>query len=133
MTIATDLAAITQLIGNSTDERDMQILTYVHSVLTALAAVDTAELTTVDNTVPRFDGTAGALQTSGVTIDNSDNVTGVADLTATGTVDAAAMTADTFTPTTVADITGLTTDAALIQLLTALAAVGLITDNHVES
>ncbi|RWO45984.1 MAG: hypothetical protein EOS11_10345 [Mesorhizobium sp.] len=31
--------------------------------------------TTVDNTVPRFDGTKGATQTSGVTIDDSDKVT----------------------------------------------------------
>ncbi|WP_287299530.1 hypothetical protein, partial [Mesorhizobium sp.] len=31
--------------------------------------------TTVDNTVPRFDGTKGATQTSGVTIDDSDKAT----------------------------------------------------------
>lgn len=31
--------------------------------------------TTVDDTVPRFDGTKGATQTSGVTIDDSDKVT----------------------------------------------------------
>ncbi|MCF6112382.1 hypothetical protein [Mesorhizobium muleiense] len=31
--------------------------------------------TTVDNTVPRFDGTKGATQTSGATIDDSDKVT----------------------------------------------------------
>lgn len=31
---------------------------------------------TTDNTVPRFDGTAGAMQTSGVTISDLDNITG---------------------------------------------------------
>jgi hypothetical protein len=32
-------------------------------------------VSTTDNTVPRFDGTAGALQTSGVVIDDSNNIT----------------------------------------------------------
>lgn len=39
---------------------------------------------TTDNTVPRHDGTAGLLQTSGVTIDDSNNVTGVVALTLSG-------------------------------------------------
>lgn len=40
---------------------------------------------TTDNAVPRADGTGGStLQASGVTIDDSDNVTGVAQFTATG-------------------------------------------------
>lgn len=41
---------------------------------------------TTDNTVPRHDGTAGLLQTSGVTIDDSNNVTGVAGLTLSGNI-----------------------------------------------
>jgi len=36
-----------------------------------------AGLVTVDNTVPRFNGTAGAFQTSGVTIDDSNNISAV--------------------------------------------------------
>ncbi|MDO9381823.1 MAG: ubiquitin-activating E1 FCCH domain-containing protein [Hyphomicrobiaceae bacterium] len=36
--------------------------------------------TTVDNTLPRYDGTAGALQTSGVVVDDSNNVSGVISL-----------------------------------------------------
>ena len=36
---------------------------------------------TTDNAVARFDGTAGALQDSGVTIDDSDNMSGLADVT----------------------------------------------------
>lgn len=39
---------------------------------------------TTDNTVPRHDGTTGLQQTSGVVIDDSNNVTGVAALTVTG-------------------------------------------------
>lgn len=42
--------------------------------------------TTTDNTVPRFDGTSAAIQTSGVTIDDSNNVTGVGSLAASGLV-----------------------------------------------
>ncbi len=42
-------------------------------------------ITSVDNTLPRFNGTSGQIQESGITIDDSDNVTGVKNLTATGT------------------------------------------------
>lgn len=38
-------------------------------------------LVTVDHTVPRFDGTAGKLQTSGVVIDDSNNISGIATAT----------------------------------------------------
>lgn len=38
-----------------------------------------------DNTLPRFNGTSGAFQTSGVTVDDSNNVSGIANLTTTGT------------------------------------------------
>lgn len=43
---------------------------------------------TTDNTVPRHDGTAGLLQASGVAIDDSNNVTGVAGLTLSGVLSA---------------------------------------------
>lgn len=39
-----------------------------------------AALTTVDNTIPRFNGTGGTLQTSGVTIDDSNNINTVGTL-----------------------------------------------------
>lgn len=35
---------------------------------------------TTDNTLPRFDGTAGALQTSGIVVDDSNNTSGVGTL-----------------------------------------------------
>ena len=38
-----------------------------------------------DNTLPRFDGTAGAIQTSGVVVDDSNNVSGVLNVTQTST------------------------------------------------
>lgn len=42
-----------------------------------------------DNAIPRYDGTTGKLiQDSGVTIDDSQNIDGVGDLTASGTLDA---------------------------------------------
>ncbi len=36
--------------------------------------------TTVDNTLPRYDGTTGAIQTSGVIVDDSNNVSGMGTL-----------------------------------------------------
>lgn len=38
--------------------------------------------TTVDNTIPRFDGTAGAMQTSGVTIGDTGNIVTTGTITA---------------------------------------------------
>jgi len=46
----------------------------------------TLPTSTTDNTLPRFDSTAGSMQTSGITVDDSDNVTGVVALTTTGAV-----------------------------------------------
>jgi hypothetical protein len=49
----------------------------------------------VDNTVPRYDSTTGKLlQTSGVAIDDSNNVSGVANLTLTGTADGRDLSVD---------------------------------------
>lgn len=45
-----------------------------------------SSLVTVDNTVPRFDGIAGKLQTSGVVINDSNNISGV------GTISSGAIT-----------------------------------------
>lgn len=50
-------------------------------------------IVSVDNTVPRFDGIDGQVQTSGVTVDDSDNVSGVAGLTMTGDLDQTGTTA----------------------------------------
>lgn len=46
----------------------------------------TQPVSTTDNTLPRFDGTAGKLQTSGITVDDSGNVSGVGTLNAAGVV-----------------------------------------------
>lgn len=47
----------------------------------------TMPASSVDNTLPRFDSTTGkALQTSGIVVDDSDNMTGVVAITATGVV-----------------------------------------------
>lgn len=42
------------------------------------------KIVSVDNVVPRFDGIAGDIQTSGITVDDLNNVTGVNDLTVSG-------------------------------------------------
>lgn len=49
-----------------------------------------------DNAIPRFDGTGGiTLQDSNVVIDNSDAITGITDLTATGNISCDILTANT--------------------------------------
>lgn len=56
--------------------------TYRFTVSQALAVAGLGPaITTVDNTIPRFDGVAGKLQTSSVVIDDSNNVSGVLSLT----------------------------------------------------
>ncbi len=42
---------------------------------------------TTDNRLVRFDGTNGAIQSTGITADDSDNLSGIGDITLTGTVD----------------------------------------------
>jgi hypothetical protein len=63
------------------------------------ALVKPSELpsSSTDNTLPRFDGTTGALQTSGVTVDDSNNVSGIGTLTVDGATQInAALTAVSF-------------------------------------
>lgn len=49
--------------------------------------------TTTDNTLPRYDSTAGLLQGSGVVVDDSNNVSGVASLASTGLIKSSSATA----------------------------------------
>lgn len=45
---------------------------------------DSGVLVSVDNTLPRFDGTTGSLQTSSIVVDDSDNVSAIGTLGVTG-------------------------------------------------
>lgn len=56
---------------------------YVYDTVTASIAAIAAKIPspTVDNTLPRFNGTAGAMQTSNIGVDDSDNVSKVGDIT----------------------------------------------------
>lgn len=47
----------------------------------ARSKIDGLPVASTDNAVARFDGTSGALQSSGVTVDDSDNMSGLADVT----------------------------------------------------
>ena len=54
--------------------------TIVNADVNAAAAIDRSKISglptsSTDNTIPRFDGTGGALQTSGIVVDDNDNVT----------------------------------------------------------
>jgi hypothetical protein len=59
--------------------------TNVQSALAELDSEKIAKVSSTDNTLPRFDGTGGDVQTSGVVVDDSNNVSGVNNLTANGT------------------------------------------------
>lgn len=72
-------AAVTwgTITGTLSDQTDLQ---------TALDAKVSAASNLTDNTIVRGDGGAKGVQTSGIGIDDSDNITGVAALTTTGNV-----------------------------------------------
>ena len=55
-----------------------------YATTSAVAAGYVPRITSVDNRLTRFDGTTGAVQSSGITVDDSDNVTGVGTITAVG-------------------------------------------------
>lgn len=61
-------------------------------------------ITSTDNAIPTFDGTSGSLQNTGVSIDDSDNMSGIGNLTVTSNVGAA----------TVATTGNITTDMNVI-------------------
>jgi len=85
---------------------------------------------TVDNTIPRFNGTTGqSIQTSSVVIDDTNNMSGVANITLTGTVDGRDVAADGITlDTHVADSTIHFTVASIDHGLIA----GLVDDDHTQ-
>lgn len=61
------------------------------------------KITSTDNAVTRYDGVGGDVQDSGVLIDDSNNITGVNDLTINGTLSAATLNTISSTVTEVAD------------------------------
>jgi len=64
-----DVAVGDRVLTVTTDDGETVIVG-----LASAAAPRSTPATSTDNTVPRFDGTGGALQNSGVTIDDSNNV-----------------------------------------------------------
>lgn len=89
--VSADLSSFDEEIPDPSLFSAGQVLALTATGLTWLtpnsAAYLTLPLTSTDNAVPRFDGTGGdAFQDSGVIVDDSDNVSGVANLTITGNV-----------------------------------------------
>jgi hypothetical protein len=76
------ILGVTTLSGSNTGDEDLSS----YATTSAVAAGYVPRITSVDNRLTRFDGTTGAVQSSGITIDDSDNVSGVANLTASGNV-----------------------------------------------
>jgi len=62
-----------------------------YATTSAVASGFVPRITSVDNRLTRFDGTTGAVQSSGITVDDSNNVTGVVGLTASGTANVNAL------------------------------------------
>jgi hypothetical protein len=79
--------APTQTAGNdSTRIATTAFVAASFATTSAVAAGYVPRITSVDNRLTRFDGTTGAVQSSGITVDDSNNVTGVVGLTASSFV-----------------------------------------------
>lgn len=74
----TDIGGV-DLAENSMRPRDVN-----NAIRTMMAQIRTNAPSgaTTDNTLPRFNGTAGALQTSGVVVDDSNNISGLGSIKA---------------------------------------------------
>jgi len=77
----------------TTSQTTNKIITLPDTVGTVTVATEA----TTDNAIPKYNGTTGAVQDSGVIIDDSDNVTGINDMTVGGdlTVSGTTTTIDT--------------------------------------
>lgn len=71
--------------GSNTETRPKNILVkwIILAIPGAALAFGVSSASTTDNALARFDGTGGTIQNSGVIVDDSNNVTGIAGLTAT--------------------------------------------------
>ena len=76
----TPVSADILLIQDSEASSQHKLVTFAN----ARKAILPGATTTTDNAVARFNGTAGDLQNSGVIIDDSNNITGVVSITASG-------------------------------------------------
>jgi hypothetical protein len=70
------ILGVSTLSGSNTGDQNLSS----YATTSAVAAGYVPRITSVDNRLTRFDGTTGAVQSSGITVDDSDNVTGVNDL-----------------------------------------------------
>lgn len=117
LTPGTDVQAYSAALGSITDiadsASDNDIMYFSSNILarapmssyirsTVLPAANAAALATAisaasvtsatDNIVPRWDGSGGALQNSGISIDDSDNISGITNITASGTINGVSST-----------------------------------------
>lgn len=74
------LSGSTTFVLPTGDGTAAQVLTTDGSKNLGWSSVVVSPGTSVDNTVTRFDGTSGAIQGSGIVIDDSNNITGIASL-----------------------------------------------------
>jgi hypothetical protein len=70
------ILAVSTLSGSNTGDQNLA----PYATTSAVAAGYVPRITSVDNRLTRFDGTTGAVQIAGITVDDSNNVTGVASL-----------------------------------------------------
>lgn len=84
--IATNAAVdATKIADGSVSNTEFQYISELTSDAQAQIDSKITAPSSTDNTVARYDGTSGAVQDSAVVIDDSNNVSGIENLTATGT------------------------------------------------
>src|SRR6056297_2322352 len=78
---------ITNLSGVSGTNVTQALDTLQSSIIAGGGGTVVGPDTSTDNAIPRFDGTDGyTLQDSGITIDDSDNIEGIDNITLTGSI-----------------------------------------------
>lgn len=95
--------------------------TVTNADVAAGAAIDVAKLaghptTTVDNTLPRFDGVAGSMQTSGIVVSDTNNMSGVGTLTVAGLHVAYSAKTGAYAATTSDDVLNVTDGTFTLNL-----------------
>lgn len=95
-------------VSDALDALDTDLATAEGTIVTqgtAITARAIGAASSVDNTLPRFDGTGGKqLQTTGVVVDDSNNISGVGNITLSGTVDGVDVSSLSTTVGTKADV-----------------------------
>ncbi len=111
----------TVLVADSAQTKGVKWASITNANVDASAAIARSKIsglptTSVDNTVVRFDSTGGAMQTSGVVIDDSNNISGVGTIVVAGLRLAYAAKTGAYTATTSDDVLNVTSGTFTLDL-----------------